>query len=208
MTNSLTNSVSYHRHHDDEGVDEIRIKVVPRYKTSGLSGNEWRVSALMEFYRKGHVVWSRGFSKMQYAAQALPWMWSTASESDDYKWPATNDQCFQPGCSEKAITEYELKMEFCRSCASRHPDNSHGNPPIFEHTRIKFCARHARRGDCGFEDSDVNYRVVSGDGPDAAIPKEADISPSAQMTVSVSSIEEIPTAISAAIKQARKEGKD
>lgn len=44
------------RHHDDEGVDEInvmvagkpflRLAMVPRYKTSGLSGDEWRVSAI------------------------------------------------------------------------------------------------------------------------------------------------------------------
>src|SRR5207237_1236850 len=32
----------YKRHEDDEWIDEIRVKVVPRYKTSGLSGKEWR----------------------------------------------------------------------------------------------------------------------------------------------------------------------
>lgn len=46
------------QHKDDEGLDEIVIMVnkkpflrcimVPRYKTSGLSGDEWRVSAMWE----------------------------------------------------------------------------------------------------------------------------------------------------------------
>lgn len=38
---------------DAQACDEIRIYTVPRYKTSGLSGDEWRISAVTEFYRKG-----------------------------------------------------------------------------------------------------------------------------------------------------------
>ena len=33
--------------HDDEGVDEITIKKVPRFKSSHMSGDEWRTSALV-----------------------------------------------------------------------------------------------------------------------------------------------------------------
>lgn len=48
----------YVQHHDDEGIDEIvmmldgeprlRAVMVPRYKTSGMSGDEWRVSAMWQ----------------------------------------------------------------------------------------------------------------------------------------------------------------
>ncbi|KKL50531.1 hypothetical protein LCGC14_2304540, partial [marine sediment metagenome] len=38
---------------DDEGVDQIVIDTVPRYKMSGLSGDEWRVSGRVRFFRNG-----------------------------------------------------------------------------------------------------------------------------------------------------------
>lgn len=38
---------------DAQAFDEIRIFTVPSYKTSGLSGDEWRISATVEFYRNG-----------------------------------------------------------------------------------------------------------------------------------------------------------
>ncbi len=56
-----------------EGVDEIKIRQVPRFKTSGLSGDEWRVSAKIEFYRKGELVYERSVSRMRDAAKFLPW---------------------------------------------------------------------------------------------------------------------------------------
>ena len=43
-------------HHDDEWYDEIRVTTVPRFKTSGLSGDEWRRSAKVTFLRKGIVL--------------------------------------------------------------------------------------------------------------------------------------------------------
>ena len=40
---------------DDEGPDRITIDPVPRYKTSGLSGDEWRMSYVVRFYRRGRL---------------------------------------------------------------------------------------------------------------------------------------------------------
>gem|GEM_PF-6705725 len=37
---------------DAQAFDEIRIVTVPRYKTSGLSGDEWRISAMIQFFAK------------------------------------------------------------------------------------------------------------------------------------------------------------
>ncbi len=38
---------------DAQAFDEVRIRTVPRWKESGLSGDEWRISATVEFWRKG-----------------------------------------------------------------------------------------------------------------------------------------------------------
>ena len=41
----LKNPPHFERHPDDEWYDEVRIVTVPRYKTSGLSGDEWRFTS-------------------------------------------------------------------------------------------------------------------------------------------------------------------
>ena len=57
---------------EDEYIDEVSVKTIPRFKTSGLSGDVWRKSALVEFKRKGYVVWYAAFSDMETAVLAIP----------------------------------------------------------------------------------------------------------------------------------------
>jgi hypothetical protein len=40
----------HHRSHSYQNVDEVRIATIPRYKTSDISGDEWRISAKIEFF--------------------------------------------------------------------------------------------------------------------------------------------------------------
>jgi len=47
----------------------------------------------------------------------------------------------------------------------------------------QFCQRHLQRGDCSREDSDDNYAVVSGPGPNDAKGWEEDESPSQTVTL-------------------------
>jgi hypothetical protein len=54
-------------HHDDEGVDRIEIDIVPRFKTSDLSGDQWRVSARLRAYRKGELVGEQSYHNMETA---------------------------------------------------------------------------------------------------------------------------------------------
>lgn len=163
----------YKRHPDDEYYDKITIEAVPRYKTSEMSGNEWRVSATMKFWRKGQLVFERSFNKMETAAIAMPWFFKTAGEGSDFKHAKDEKQCDQPGCGNEAVNEFRLKKEY-----SEHGEElSEKNMSGFEKRR-KFCERHARRGDCGLEDSDSNYEVISGSGPEGAKGFEKDISPS------------------------------
>jgi hypothetical protein len=78
------NKLPLRRHHDDDYLDRITIHAAsganfvafirPRYKTSGLSGDEWRVSATVEVRRhpNSELVATRTFHRMrnvlEYAA--------------------------------------------------------------------------------------------------------------------------------------------
>lgn len=157
-----------------EGVDEIRMKVVPRFKTSDLSGDEWRVSTLIEFFRKGVKVFERSFHSMENAAKFLPWVLGVELvEGPDAPkegiFRADADECHQAGCPEKAVNIYRLKKTFSDQGEELLPDH------LFEYRR-SFCQKHSHRGDCGREDSDRNYELVEGEGGKVIDPE--DVSPS------------------------------
>ena len=89
--------LDFRQHHDDEGVDEVRLLLLdpeggesvpmircimrPRYKTSGLSGDEWRVSACWQaraalLERADHppeawLDYDTGYGRLQTAMQAV-----------------------------------------------------------------------------------------------------------------------------------------
>lgn len=163
---SLLSAPCSTRHPDDEYVDEITIRTIPRWKTSGLSGDEWRVSAAVEFWRKGNLVWVAPFSDIETATKALPWFFRVFGEGPDgrqgtpqelmeprtfYRVPDEIDLqlCFQPGCKARAAVEYTLKKQFSR----REGFEGKSTLTLFR----RFCAKHAERGDCDLEDADRNY---------------------------------------------------
>lgn len=159
--------IKLHRHHEDQYIDEIKIRLVPRFKTSGLSGDEWRISAVMEFYRKGNKVYENCFNNMSTACSALPWFWKVADEGTDWKMVPDEIErklCQQPGCSEPAVKFYEYK-EFQISKQERNMKT----PGSWEPKNIWFCKRHAHRGDSDLEDNDNNYMVL-GEGNSQSSP--------------------------------------
>jgi hypothetical protein len=155
------------RHDDDEVVDEIRIVTVPRYKTSGLSGDEWRVSARIEFWRKGQLLGGRSLGNVDTAVKHLGHELAMFLESQVGALKATEGLCGQPGCKEPYVSEYRLKEEYCGRCGRPEPASAD--------QRIRFCHRHLQRGDCGLRDADTNYEVISGPGPDEAAGYEDDV---------------------------------
>lgn len=62
---NLRDTVFHKRLSDDHWWDEVRIVTIPRYKMSGLSGDEWRVSARLQILRKGVIFHERSFSKLE-----------------------------------------------------------------------------------------------------------------------------------------------
>lgn len=194
-----TKTASYKRHDDDEWYDEIRISVVPRYKTSGLSGDEWRVSAKIEIFRKGVLLKERGFSKLHYAADFLP---AVLHEMADEGFAGSHDQferlCFQAGCKEEGVVEYRLKDEFYPTYGDKMPKREWR-----QDVRRRFCEKHAQRGDAGLEDADSNYEMIlapPGWSDNAAQGAAEAESPSAAVYVNLDNLEDLPDAIQKARK--------
>jgi hypothetical protein len=84
--------IQLRRHHDDEYVDEVRIvytgaapdvlriSLVPRFKTSGLSGDEWRVSARFDLLGQER----QGFHDVKAALHYAPaFIWQHARDRLD-----------------------------------------------------------------------------------------------------------------------------
>lgn len=141
-----------HMHHDYQPVDEVRIVTVPRYKTSGLSGDEWRISAKIQYLKKGVVIYERSTRNIESALRYGDWWLTEWLEQGNYSAGRTAEQCDQEGCAEPATVTYRLKNQYCRD---GHPHEPH-RPKI-----TRFCDRHKTRGDCGLEDADRNYERVT-----------------------------------------------
>lgn len=192
MTFDIRNRVSRALKPDAQAFDEVRIITVPRYKMSGLSGDEWRISGKIQLLRKGKVVAEKGMRNVETCAQALPYFILESMDNGLGFYAGEDEFCDQEGCSEKATVTYRVKEVFCRD----HPHEHH--KPTEGIVVRKFCAKHSKRGDCGFDDSDANYDLLEGT---PGLPDEADMKPSLRMDVHVNSIDELPSAI----RQLRKE---
>jgi len=242
----MPEKLSFQRHKDDKGVDEIlfvdrlvqtieeaqahaflRIALIERYKTSGLSGDEWRFSCGLyiregerqdwrlistegsldamcaalypsiygdlqqgkwtkelvdrkvgnvTFQWKGLPVWGCSYdgeaTDFLVAAGHLPWAWMMCGDQGSDPGPL-NTLCCQPGCVELLVSVYRLKHRFCvggHKSDAGHSYTKHGEDETVVSDVRGFCVKHLRRGDCGLEDSDDNYEVVSGPGPNGHEP--------------------------------------
>ena len=154
----------YRRHNDDELIDRVTIDCVPRFKTSGLSGDEWRVSYVVRLYRKGHLMVENWYTRLRYAIAALPWVvatWTEGSDEDtERRWSAflriEDSLCHQVGCGEPATVIVKLTRLTSVDGAYIVDESS------FTYLRA-FCDRHATRGDSDREDNDADCVVVSGE---------------------------------------------
>lgn len=162
--------VSYRPLHDSEGYDEVLIRVVPRFKTSELSGDEWRISAVVTVKRKGIIVYERAFGKMEQAAQYLSWV--TGVEMTEMGPPRKRglfghypDECAQPSCTNPPLNHYRIKKLFTAQGEGPLPESDY-----FEYRRA-FCVGHSKRGDSDREDNDENYELVEGSGAKRVDPK-------------------------------------
>jgi len=178
---------------DAQAFDEVRIRTVPRYKTSRLSGDEWRISAVVEFWRKGVLVHEcGGYRNVETAIGFLYADYHRAIDDGKAYFAGEGDRCDQEGCADIATVTYRVKEEFSRN----RPHEWHG-PARGLGDKIpvrRFCARHSRRGDCGFDDSDANYELIGGNPTQ---PLAADVRESARVVMELENMEDLPAAVRA-----------
>jgi hypothetical protein len=147
---------------DAQAFDEIRIITVPRFKQSGLSGDEWRISAEVQFFRKGALVLQRACRNVETACGLLFAWHSEAIDDGKAYFAGDGVTCDQEGCSEPATVRYARKADYC--------DRGHKSQ-VFETSQYRhFCEQHKTRGDCGLDDADENYDVVEMDLPSEPEP--------------------------------------
>lgn len=134
---------------DAQAFDEIRIFTVPRYKTSGLSGDEWRIHAEVQFFRKGKLIFSEGCRNVQTAC-GLMYSWYVRACDDGKAYFAGDGiTCDQEGCHESATIRYRRLNDYCQDGhKSKVSEIS-----LYRH----FCEKHKTRGDCALDDADLNY---------------------------------------------------
>ena len=161
----------YNRHEDAQPIDEVTIRMVPRYKTSMASGNEWRVSAVVECKRKGRVVHDCHVNSMERAVLIAGQCFVEAQDDVTFEFP-DDKACCQPGCSEPPVVARRLKR-----IKDYRTQQMSDVPSHCRYVNV-FCARHSTRGDCGLEDNDANYEALEGD---ATPPLGADESRSKAM---------------------------
>jgi hypothetical protein len=141
---------------DAQSFDEIRLRIVPRYKTSDLSGDEWRISVVTEYYRKGTIIHTtQSGSDMQVAAGLLFGRLVEAQDNGIGYFAGDGVHCDQEGCNNKATVVYKIIQRWCvggGNCGQKK--ESYGD----QHRC--FCDTHKQRGDCDLEDNDKNYELV------------------------------------------------
>ena len=143
---------------DAKAFDEIRIITVPRYKTSGLSGDEWRISAKVQLLRKGTVCYETSFSNVKYACAFLAYTYETAISEGKAFFAGDGILCDQEGCLNHKTITYQLVNKYC-SDGHAH-DIQEWQRPLLRH----FCGEHKIRGDSSLEDCDRNYVEVKING--------------------------------------------
>lgn len=181
------------RLNDFESFDRIELQVVPRYKTSGMSGDEWRQHVSVKFYFKGEVVHETGWNSMQNAMMMLPGEWARAQEPIPSRIIEMEHEgfCDQPSCPNQAEGRFRIKRETSERGAWLHEEESR-----YHDSYRQFCKCHLRRGDCGREDADDNYESLDGASPDQST--NVIESPAGRVVVEVNDLDEIPAAIEAA----------
>jgi hypothetical protein len=134
---------------DAQAFDEIRIFTVPRYKTSGLSGDEWRIHAEVQFFRKGKLIFSEGCRDTKTAAGLLYSWYVRACDDGKGYFAGDGIVCDQEGCHEPATVRLRRLASYCNEGHKDQPSDV----SLYRH----FCEQHKTRGDCALDDADRNY---------------------------------------------------
>ena len=147
--------INYALRPDAQAFDEIRIRVIPRFKESELSGDEWRISAQIEFFRKGKLILDDQVNDMQTAVGCLYYKYIRAIDDGHAYYAGDGVHCDQEGCNEKATMLYRIKQDYCADfggCGQKKD--------LYTGSHRCFCEKHSTRGDQDRQDNDDNYEMI------------------------------------------------
>lgn len=150
---------------DAQTFDEITIRVIPRFKISSVSSDEWRIAANIEFKRKGETLDEVALSDMRTAVAYLPYLFDDAIvRIAEVSFAGVTDEngaplCDQEGCSARATVVYKQVLEACRRCGESK-QVQHDLFGSYKPVVRMFCLRHAVRGDANLDDRDSNYELL------------------------------------------------
>jgi len=163
--------VYFDRHREDTGYDRVEIDIVPRYKQSHMSGDEWRFSYRARVWWKGFLIGSHSMSTMEHITRTLDHWLNYMNEIIHFNYKKYDDgsghegmihfpdhrlqaeYCAQPGCPNKATHTFVKKKTWTRDGCSET------TKPNAVHV-IRFCPLHTTRGDCALEDADNNLELI------------------------------------------------
>lgn len=149
-------SIRYALRPDAQAFDEVRIKIIPRFKESELSGSEWRTHAEIEFYRKGKLILSDGVGNMETACGMVYAKYVTAIDNGNAYFAGDGVHCDQEGCSELAKYLYRIKQDYCAG-----PGKCEQKKESYSAAHRCFCEKHSHRGDQDLQDNDANYELIT-----------------------------------------------
>ncbi len=129
---------------------------MPRFKQSELSGDEWRISTVIEFYRKGELILQDGCGNMETACGMLYGKYVMAVDNGKGYFAGDGIHCDQEGCNEKAKYLYRLKKDYCVG-----PGKCGKEKKSYSSEHRCFCDKHSTRGDQDLKDNDDNYELIN-----------------------------------------------
>lgn len=154
---------------EDDGIIEMTMERIPRWKESELSGDEWRYTMVSTIRSKnwenGEIledyIHGKDFAQMALkVANRLDEMLSYGNQQlvpYVVKAPDEIKVCFQPGCGKQPVNVYAIKQNY-----SWFPYQGHKTDEPYGGSSVRaFCKQHSHRGDCDLEDSDDNYELIA-----------------------------------------------
>lgn len=148
------NGAWHHRHPDFQTYDRVTIDLVPRFKTSGLSGDEWRTSARVLLFFKGEKVHETHYNDVDTALRLLHANLPEAIPERVIELETIERRCDQPGCAKPSTATFRVRKEFTADGRALAADGR-------DYALVRwFCADHAERGNAGREDNDRNYELI------------------------------------------------
>jgi len=154
---------------DYQEFDRVSIVTVPRFKSSPVSGSEWRTCARIDLFYKDALEYSESFASVADALAHLPVTLYNARNARmrpgaNFHAKHPEQRCDQEGCAEVATVKYRVLVERCRECTKPKDMMFDTRTPVRH-----FCARHSERGEGYYDDSSANYELLAG----AVVPPPA-----------------------------------